>query len=282
MHEGNPQVEDGFTRIANELFDAVLRAPLTGVEQKVVLAVIRLTYGYNKREDTLSFSQIATATGIGRQSVVRAMVRLRKANVLTSRATGHYAPSVWAVQKRYQLWALSSTDAGTSTVSETSTEAGTSTAQDTKTSTSQGTTTSTATGTHQRQGKTVKTEKRVRRDRRDSAPVPGAVVVYREVSHLNPQKSWYDRLAEVVGESPEDLERWREVCMQWIGHGWKKTNVAGMLEYYQRGDLPSTRRTGGVNSDPPQVTLTGTDSGFAYGEIERILERQRLEQEAAT
>ncbi len=123
MYEGNPQVEDGFTRIANELFDAVLRAPLTGVEQKVILAVIRLTYGYNKREDALSFSQIATATGIGRQSVVRAMVRLRKANVLTSKATGAYRPSVWAVQKRYQLWALDSTAHGTSTTAETVTAA---------------------------------------------------------------------------------------------------------------------------------------------------------------
>jgi len=305
MANGNPQVEDGFTRIANELFDAVLRAPLTGVEQKVVLAVIRLTYGYNKREDTLSFSQIAAVTGIGRQSIVRAMVRLRKANVLTSKPTGRYSPSVWAVQKRYQSWALSSTEAGTATASETSTEAGTSTAQDTKTSTRQGTTTSTATGTHQRQGKTVKTGESAnalsgeRPTTRQNAIRAELEAAFRDVTKLSAPATktdkqrkaagamWYGpirEIAELVGWNAErGVTLIQDTCERMMADGLAivapKSIVRMAASVHAESLRPPARRRD--NSDPPQVTLTGTDSGFAYGEIERILERQRAE-EAAT
>lgn len=241
--EGNPQLEDGFTRIANELFDAVLAAPFTGREQKVILAVIRLTYGYNKREDAISFGQVALATGIDRRGVIRAMERLLAAHVLTRRTTGPRSPSVWAVQKQYQSWSLAS---GAGATREKTVASGTQTTSPSGTST---TSASGASATHQRQKDIKDKEKeRARRDRRPPTPVPPAVTVYREVTLLNPQKSWYPRLAETIGDEESELDRWREVCMRWIGLGWKKTNVAGMLDYFGRGELPGTHRGNGRDS----------------------------------
>ncbi|HFK5636362.1 TPA: replication protein [Enterobacter hormaechei subsp. hoffmannii] len=52
------QLEDGFTRIANELLDAVMASGLSETELCVVLAVWRKTYGYNKKMDWVSNDQL--------------------------------------------------------------------------------------------------------------------------------------------------------------------------------------------------------------------------------
>lgn len=51
------QLEDGFTRVANELLDAVMASGLSETELCVVLAVWRKTYGYNKKMDWVSNDQ---------------------------------------------------------------------------------------------------------------------------------------------------------------------------------------------------------------------------------
>lgn len=52
------QLEDGFTRVANELLDAVMASGLSETELCVVLAVWRKTYGYNKKMDRVSNDQL--------------------------------------------------------------------------------------------------------------------------------------------------------------------------------------------------------------------------------
>ena len=69
-------------------------------------------------------------------------------------------------------------------------------------------------------------------------PTPLAVRVFREKAHRYPSKSWYGEIDSVVGEKKEDLERWGDVVFNYVGMGWNPTNVKGMLEFYQRGDVP--------------------------------------------
>lgn len=47
-------IDDGYTRIANELLEAVMAADLTARQLKVVLAVIRKTYGFGKKFDRIT------------------------------------------------------------------------------------------------------------------------------------------------------------------------------------------------------------------------------------
>ncbi|UQI42724.1 replication protein [Vreelandella venusta] len=80
-----PQVEDGYTRIANELFEAVTNAhtcPVTLRQMRVVLAVIRKTYGFNKKVDRISDGQLAAETGLSRQNVNKAKRELIAMHVL--------------------------------------------------------------------------------------------------------------------------------------------------------------------------------------------------------
>ncbi|MEI6510376.1 MAG: hypothetical protein WCO14_05445 [bacterium] len=69
-------------------------------------------------------------------------------------------------------------------------------------------------------------------------PIPEAVDAYREITRLYPPKAVWPMLGKEVGASPGELARWRETIIAWIGHGFKKTNVLGMLECFHRGELP--------------------------------------------
>lgn len=65
-------LDDGYTRIANELLEAVMAADLTARQLKVVLAVIRKTYGFGKKFDRITNTQIAMMTGIHHTHVCKA------------------------------------------------------------------------------------------------------------------------------------------------------------------------------------------------------------------
>ncbi|CAK8737132.1 hypothetical protein SODG_000855 [Sodalis praecaptivus] len=70
------ELEEGYTKLANALLDALLRADITLHQQKVVLAIIRKTYGFNKKLDRITNTQIAEMTGIPATRVCTAKNRL--------------------------------------------------------------------------------------------------------------------------------------------------------------------------------------------------------------
>jgi len=56
--------DNGYTRLANELLEAILRAGLTQNQLLIALAVIRKTYGFNKKRDWVSNAQLSALTGL--------------------------------------------------------------------------------------------------------------------------------------------------------------------------------------------------------------------------
>lgn len=58
------QVEDGYTRTANAIVEALMKAPLTSREARVVRAVERATYGWNKPSAWLAASVLSEMTGM--------------------------------------------------------------------------------------------------------------------------------------------------------------------------------------------------------------------------
>lgn len=75
-------IDDGYTRIANELLEAIASADLTARQLKVMLAVARKTYGFGKKSDRIADEQIAGITGISRQNVNKAKKELISMNCL--------------------------------------------------------------------------------------------------------------------------------------------------------------------------------------------------------
>lgn len=76
-------LDDGFTRLANMLLEEYAGADLTKRQFKVLLAVLRLTYGWNKPMDRIANSQIAQIARLPEKRVSEARVQLVGMNLLT-------------------------------------------------------------------------------------------------------------------------------------------------------------------------------------------------------
>jgi len=81
-----------------------------------------------------------------------------------------------------------------------------------------------------------------------------AYVYKEETSDKLPSHYWADRVCTTVGIEQDDLQFWRNVIRAWIGKGWRKDNVSGMLEYYAERRLPGEK-------GPPAPAVRGQNGG---------------------
>ena len=77
-----PQLEDGHTRIANELLEALLLARLTSRQWVIVMALVRKTYGYNKKTDDIGLVQLSDLTGLAKPHVSVAVRELEERRII--------------------------------------------------------------------------------------------------------------------------------------------------------------------------------------------------------
>lgn len=73
-------------------------------------------------------------------------------------------------------------------------------------------------------------------------PPPPAAEVYRSRTRRWPRKTQYRRIHETVGDKDEDLEFWGNVVAEYDALGWNPMNVASMLEWFERRELPHIER----------------------------------------
>lgn len=95
----------GFTRMDNDLYEALIGADLSGRELRVALAVHRLTAGYNVEEARIAASVISEMSGIAREEVSRAVCELIRQRVLYrtggSRSPIGFAPvREWVIDQK--------------------------------------------------------------------------------------------------------------------------------------------------------------------------------------
>jgi phage replication O-like protein O len=104
----SPQKENGFTAIANELLEQIIGFEFSKRQLSVVLCVIRMTYGYNKKSDSLSGWQIAEMTNLDRSDVSKTIKELTQMNVIIKHETGRQSHGVFineiSINKNYDSW----------------------------------------------------------------------------------------------------------------------------------------------------------------------------------
>ena len=114
-----PKLANGYTRIADELIEALASAQLTARQLRIVLAIMRKTYGYGKKKDAISASQLEALTGIRRSKISAVLSELVAAHVIEiegERQRGR-TPTL-SIQKDHTRWhrdapTLGATDAPT-------------------------------------------------------------------------------------------------------------------------------------------------------------------------
>ena len=78
----NPQAEDGHVDIANEIMEAFSRIRIPGETRQVLDFILRKTYGWHKKQDSISLTQFEKATGLKRNQVCRAIKKLILMNII--------------------------------------------------------------------------------------------------------------------------------------------------------------------------------------------------------
>ena len=100
----NPQTENGYTKIANEIMDALAKMRIPGEARQVLDVIIRKTYGWGKKKDAIATSQFMALTGLKKGMVHRARKRLLYANLITVYKNDDSQVLSYSFQKDYTKW----------------------------------------------------------------------------------------------------------------------------------------------------------------------------------
>lgn len=94
----SPQKENGYTQIANELMERLCYPGINGSEYRVLLLVIRKTYGFHKKVDRISLTQFQSFTLMNRAQAVETIKSLLEKRILI-KEDGQFA-----FNKNYHEW----------------------------------------------------------------------------------------------------------------------------------------------------------------------------------
>ena len=98
----NPQKENGYTAIANEILEALSAYRIPGECRQVLDCIFRKTYGYQKKEDAIANSQIVKMTKIKKGNVSRALSKLITNNVVIK--SDNSSINILSINKDYNAW----------------------------------------------------------------------------------------------------------------------------------------------------------------------------------
>ena len=103
----NPQKENGYTSLSNELLEAIYRSNFTARQLKVLLLVLRYTYGYNRKTAQLSNSFISNGTGIHEVHISKIIKELINLNVIIEKSKPtSTTPRILQINKNYDKWGV--------------------------------------------------------------------------------------------------------------------------------------------------------------------------------
>lgn len=160
-------------------------------------------------------------------------------------------------------------------------------------------------------------KKKTKKEKKNGAEAPKPIVdaliyhaameAYRNITHLQVTGAWRVKVARAVGQDVEDLMRWHALVEDWIGFGWNKMNVKGMLETFEGGGIksrdgksipaapsgryelaeeddptpPPTPRPAPTAPDAPAVLVNGknphTQWEVAYGQLQLQMPREAFD-----
>ncbi len=93
------QVENGFTRIANELLDALTRFRIPGEQRQVFDVILRLSYGFHKPScKQIFYSEFERRTGLKQGHIYRALRSLKEHNLIVR------DKNEIRIEKDYEKW----------------------------------------------------------------------------------------------------------------------------------------------------------------------------------
>lgn len=104
----NPQKENGYTAIANEIIEKIISSNLNGTEVAVLLYILRKTYGFNKKEDEISLSQFLNVIPTSKRMLCYALNNLQLVKIITlvKKGNSKNSSNLYTFNKNYDEWEL--------------------------------------------------------------------------------------------------------------------------------------------------------------------------------
>jgi phage replication O-like protein O len=100
----NPQKENGFTPIANDILEKLICFRVPGEQRQCLDFIIRKTFGWNETWIMISIKQFADATGLAKPSVIRALKKLEQQKIIIVKNQDGMSAKTYRINKHFDLW----------------------------------------------------------------------------------------------------------------------------------------------------------------------------------
>lgn len=100
----NPQKEAGHIRIANDLWEALIKIRIPGEARQCLDFIIRKTWGFGKKEDQIPLSQFCEATGMTKTHAANSLAKLKKMNLIFITEKNNYKGNLYKFNKDFDTW----------------------------------------------------------------------------------------------------------------------------------------------------------------------------------
>jgi len=104
MITGKPEVADGFTKVANELLEAIIKQNIPGEQMKCLLYIMRMVYGYQGRKSCkLTLGNFVDSTGLSKPNVCRSLKALHSRKLIVIK-DDNKQNKTYRINKYYRTW----------------------------------------------------------------------------------------------------------------------------------------------------------------------------------
>jgi phage replication O-like protein O len=100
----NPQTKNGYTRIANEILEHVMKTNLNGTQFRIAMAIWRYTYGFGRKNFEMPISYIAKSICAGKSQTDRELKSLIDRNIVNVDGIGAKGARILSFNKNYDEW----------------------------------------------------------------------------------------------------------------------------------------------------------------------------------
>lgn len=210
-----------YTRIPQAYFDILPQ--LSGADAKILLVVFRCTLGWNKNSAIISLSVMAKQTGVTTRQITESIKRIRAYGIVAIEQTTkgyRYTVNETPTPQTIEETSIEESSIPEQSIEETSIKVSKKVLPYKEKKESN-------TTSHDVVRKRTRKPKQV-------APVEAertALTVFREIHRLSVPIAIRDSVINQV----TDLDKWTQICTEWIGKGFRPGNVTGCLQVYQQG-----------------------------------------------
>jgi phage replication O-like protein O len=100
----NPQTENGYIRIANEIWEALAKIRISGEARQVFDAIVRKTWGWNKKSASIPLTQLEEMTGLRKSRIIESRKKLLKMNLIFVTKKGNSLSVKYCINKNFDEW----------------------------------------------------------------------------------------------------------------------------------------------------------------------------------